>query len=101
MIRLYAEGNSYGEPWSLAGIPDEVAFSDFDFAINLNKAFERGRSVAEQFVRTAELLALIPAAEDPLQHALEELEHLRHGEKGLFPSVPASEWQLLHRKISR
>jgi hypothetical protein len=92
MVRLYAEGCSCGEPWSLTGIPDEVSFSEFDFALNLNKAFQRGRTVAEQFVRTAEILALIPASAHPLKRALEELEHLRHGERGLFPDVPDSEW---------
>jgi hypothetical protein len=27
-----------------------------------------------------------------VRHALEELEHLRHGERGLFPDVPEHEW---------
>jgi hypothetical protein len=95
MIRLYAEGHDCGEAWSLTGIPEEISFSEFDFALNLNKAFQRGRTVAERFLRTAELLALIPATEDPVRWALEELAHLRHGEKGLFPDVPNGEWLML------
>ena len=93
MVRLYAEGSVLGENWSITGIPEETSFSDFDLAIHLNKAFQRGDAVADRFLHTLELLSLIPATESRIDRALQELEHLRHGERGLFPDVPASAWQ--------
>ncbi len=95
MIRLYAEGSLNGENWAITGIPEEVAFSEFDLAVHLNKAFQRDRAVAERFLHTCELLSLIGASEDRVKKALQELEHFRHGEQGLFPDVPAEEWSLL------
>jgi hypothetical protein len=92
MVRLYAEGNVLGENWSITGIPEETSFSEFDLAIHLNKAFQRGHAVAERFLHTLELLSLLPATENRVDRALQELEHLRHGERGLFPDVPAEEW---------
>jgi hypothetical protein len=92
MARLYAEGSCSGENWSITGIPEEVSFSEFDLAVHLNKAFQRGRPVADTFLHSCELLSLIPASNDRVRHALEELEHLRHGERGLFPDVPEHEW---------
>lgn len=93
MVRLYAEGACAGESWTLMGIPDEVTFSEFDLAIHLNKSFQRSRAVAERFLHTCTLLSLIPASADLLGDTLDELEHLRHGERGLFPDVPANEWR--------
>lgn len=95
MARLYAEGSWRGENWSIRGIPEEVSFSEFDLAVHLNKAFQRGREVADKFLHTCELLSLIGASDDRIRTALGELEHLRHGERGLFPDVPPSEWQTL------
>ena len=95
MARLYAEGSCSGENWSISGIPEEVSFSDFDLAVHLNKAFQRGREVADRFLHTCELLSLIGASDDRVRRALEELEHLRHGERGLFPDVPGGEWNFL------
>ena len=95
MVRLYAEGTSAGEGWAIHGIPEEVSFSDFDLAVHLNKAFQRGRPVAERFLTTCEILGLIRASADPIRQALEQLEPLRHGERGLFPDVPAQEWSFL------
>lgn len=92
MARLYAEGACEGESWSIEGIPEEVTFSEFDLAVHLNKAFQRGRPVVERFLHTCTLLSLITASEDPVRDALEHLEHLRHGERGLLPDVPAEEW---------
>ncbi len=92
MARLYAEGACEGESWSIEGIPEEVTFSEFDLAVHLNKAFQRGRPVVERFLHTCILLSLITASEDPVRDALEHLEHLRHGERGLLPDVPAEEW---------
>jgi hypothetical protein len=94
MARLYAEGTVRGESWSMMGIPEEVSFSEFDLAIHLNKAFQRGEEVAEQFLQTLELLSLLPATDHLVNHTLLELENLRHGEKGLFPDVPAERWEL-------
>lgn len=93
MARLYAEGACAGESWSIEGIPEEVSFSDFDFAVHLNKAFQHGRDVAERFLHTCTILSLINASENPVREALEQLEHLRYGERGLFPDVPAKEWE--------
>ena len=93
MVRLYAEGSVLGENWSITGIPEQVAFSEFDLAVHLNKAFQRGESVADTFLHTLEILELIPAHENRVAHALGELEHLRHGEKGLFPDVPSAQWR--------
>jgi hypothetical protein len=93
MVRLYAEGFVLGENWSITGIPEEVSFSEFDLAVHLNKAFQRGESVAERFLHTLEILSLLPSTENRIGNALRELEHLRHGEKGLFPDVPAMQWQ--------
>lgn len=93
MVRLYAEGSVLGENWSITGIPEEVSFSEFDLAIHLNKAFQRGEAVAERFLHTLEVLSLLSATENRVDRALRELEHLRHGEKGLFPDVPATHWE--------
>lgn len=93
MARLYAEGLALGENWSITGIPEEVSFSDFDLAIHLNKAFQRDITVADRFLHTLEILSLLPATENRVDRALRELEHLRHGEKGLFPDVPATYWR--------
>lgn len=95
MIRLYAEGVSRSENWSIVGIPEEVSFSEFDLAVHLNKSYQRGRQVAETFLQTCELLSLIGASQRRIETALEELEHLRHGERGLFPDVPKNEWGFL------
>ena len=97
MARLFSEGACSQENWTITGIPDEVAFSEFDLAIHLNKAFQRGRIVADTFLRTCEILSLIPASEDRIRNALERLEHLRHGERGLFPDIPTDEWQQILR----
>jgi hypothetical protein len=93
MVRLYAEGTGLGENWSITGIPEETSFSEFDLAIHLNKAFQRGESVADAFLYTLEVLSLIPATDNRLEYVLGELEHLRHGERGLFPDVPATHWK--------
>ena len=98
MARLYAEGACRGENWSISGIPEEVSFSDFDLGVHLNKAFQRGREVADKFLHTCELLSLLGASDDRIRTALEELEHLRHGERGLFPDVPQCEWEFLTPK---
>jgi hypothetical protein len=95
MIRLYAEGSFNGENWTITGIPEEVAFSEFDLAVHLNKAFQRDQTVADRFLHTCELLSLIGASEARVRTALQELEHFRHGEQGLFPDVPADEWSFL------
>lgn len=92
MVRLYAEGVVQGENWSITGIPEEVSFSEFDLAVHLNKSFQRGHKVADTFLHTCELLSLLPASENRVLHALEQLEHLRHGERGLFPDVPCDLW---------
>jgi hypothetical protein len=93
MVRLYAEGSVLGENWSILGIPEETSFSDFDLAIHLNKAFQRGPDVADRFLHTLEILSLLPASENRVDRALQELEHLRHGERGLFPDIPAKQWE--------
>ena len=95
MARLFAEGVCSGENWSITGIPEEVSFSEFDLAVHLNKAFQRGRHVADKFLHTCEILSLIAASDDRVRNALEELEHMRHGERGLFPDIPSEEWQTI------
>lgn len=92
MSRLFAEGACSGENWTITGIPEEVSFSEFDLAVHLNKAFQRGRPVADKFLHTCEILSLIVASDDRVRNALEELEHMRHGERGLFPDIPSEEW---------
>lgn len=93
MARLFAEGECRGESWLMVGIPDQVSFSEFDLAIHLNKAFQRGRDVAEKFLHTCSILSLLPASNDLLGTTLEDLEHLRHGERGLLPDVPSDLWR--------
>jgi hypothetical protein len=93
MARLYAEGSVLGENWSITGIPEEVSFSEFDLAIHLNKGFQRGEAVAERFLHTLEILSLLPATENRIDRALRELEHLRHGERGLFPDISPLRWE--------
>jgi hypothetical protein len=99
MLRLYAEGTSAGEGWRVVGIPEQVTFSDLDLAIHLNKAFQRGESVARAFLEACELLSLLPVRGEALIGTLDELEHLRHGEKGLFPDVPDAYWERLSSRI--
>lgn len=93
MVRLYAEGACAGESWSLVGIPEETSFSEFDLAIHVNKAFQRDRVIAERFLHTCSILSLIPASDDFIRDTLENLQHLRYGEKGLFPDIPDGEWE--------
>ena len=88
MVRLFAEGECHGDPVQLVGIPDEVTFSDFDLALQLDKAFQRNADVAGTFVDTLVILGALPASSDPLAKLLEELEPLRIGEKGLLPHAP-------------
>jgi hypothetical protein len=88
MVRLFAEAEVHDEPAIIVGIPEAVSFSEFDLAIQLNKAFQRGEGVAQRFVDTLLLLGALDASYTPLPKLLEELEHLRHGERGLFPDVP-------------
>jgi hypothetical protein len=89
MARLFAEAEHFKEPALLVGIPDEVSFTEFDLAIQLNKAFQQGTPIARGFVDVLVLLGALEASIDPLQDTLDELNHLRHGERGLFPDVPA------------
>jgi hypothetical protein len=88
MARLFAEAEHYGDPAQMVGIPDAVSFSEFDLAIQLNKAFQRGATVARGFIETLVMLGALQASPDPLSDVLQELEHLRHGEKGLLSDVP-------------
>ena len=92
MLRLYAEGSQAGEAWRVVGIPEEASFSDTDLALHLNKSFQRGEEVARAFLEACETVSLLPACVDPLRETLDELAHLRHGESGLLPDVPASWW---------
>lgn len=92
MIRLFAEGECANESWSVVGIPEETSFSEFDLAIHLNKAFQRDVGVAERFLHSCAILSLIPARDNLLYRVLDDLEHLRHGERGVLPDVPAEEW---------
>ncbi len=95
MLRLYAEGTSVGEGWRVVGIPEQVTFSDHDLAIHLNKAFQRGESVARSFLEACVIIDLLPVRSDALVATLDELGHLRHGEKGLLPDVPDAYWTLV------
>lgn len=88
MVRLYAEAEHHGDPVQLVGIPDEVSFSDFDLALQLDKAFQRNAEVARTFVEALVILGALPASSDPLATLLEELEPLRIGEQGLLPHAP-------------
>jgi hypothetical protein len=89
MARLFAEAEHFKEPALIVGIPDGVSFTEFDLAIQLNKAFQQGTSIARGFIDVLVLLGALEASIDPLQDTLDELSHLRHGERGLFPDVPA------------
>jgi hypothetical protein len=89
MARLFAEAEHFNEPALIAGIPDEVSFTEFDLAIQLNKAFQRGTPIARGFVDILVLLGALKASIDPLHDTLAELRHLSLGECGLFPDVPA------------
>jgi hypothetical protein len=88
MVRLFAEAETHNESSTLVGIPDQISFSEFDLAIHLNKAFQRGESVAEHFIETLVYLGVIEASATPLSKVLADLAHLRHGEKGLLRDVP-------------
>jgi hypothetical protein len=88
MVRLFAEAETHSESSMLVGIPDQISFSEFDLAIHLNKAFQRGESVAEHFIETLVYLGVIEASATPLSQLLADLAHLRHGEKGLLRDVP-------------
>lgn len=88
MARLFAEAEYFSEPALMVGIPDEVSFSEFDIAVQLNKAFQQGTEIARGFVRVLVLLGALEASSDPLADLLEDLGHLRYGERGLLPDVP-------------
>ena len=88
MVRIFAEAEAHNESCILVGIPDQISFSEFDLAIHLNKAFQRGESVAEHFIDALVLLGIIEASSTPLSQVLADLAHLRHGEKGLLRDVP-------------
>jgi hypothetical protein len=50
-------------------------------------------NVGDDILHALEVLSLLSATENRVDRALRELEHLRHGEKGLFPDVPATHWE--------
>lgn len=92
MARLFAEGEGNSESWLMVGIPEEVSFSDFDLALHVNKSFQRDEDVARAFLNVCCLLSIIPARDDLVASVLQDVEHLRHGERGLLPDVPAKVW---------
>lgn len=85
MIRLFAESEHFNESVELVGLPDIINFSEFDLAINLDKAYQRGPEVAAIFAETLVLLGGFSASSDPLGELLKQLEHLRYGEQDLIP----------------
>lgn len=85
MIRLFAESEHFNESVELVGLPDIINFSEFDLAINLDKAYQRGPKVAAIFAETLVLLGGLSASSDPLGDLLKQLEHLRYGEQDLIP----------------
>lgn len=88
MVRLFAEAEAHTESAVLVGIPDHVSFSEFDLAIQLNKAFQRSELVAEHFIDTLVYLGVLEASTTPLADVVVDLAHLRHGERGLLQDVP-------------
>lgn len=50
MLRLRAEGIACGGAWHVAGVPISQTLADFDIAIHLSRAIERGAEVAEAFL---------------------------------------------------
>ena len=68
--------------------PDQISFSEFDLAIHLNKAFQRGESVAIHFIDSLIVLGILEGSLTPLSEVLADLAHLRYGEKGLLRDVP-------------
>lgn len=89
MVRLAAEATQSGETATLVGIPDEISFSDFDLAVHLNKSFQRGAAVAQEYAHILTMLGILSASSDPLAAILAELAHFRLGERGILPDVPA------------
>jgi hypothetical protein len=85
MIRLFAESEHFNESVELVGLPDIINFSEFDLAINLDKAYQRGPKVAAIFAETLVLLGGLSASSDPLGDLLKQLEYLRYGEQDLIP----------------
>jgi hypothetical protein len=88
MLRLRSEGALQSEPWQLLGIPEQVTLTDFDLALHLDKAFQRGQPVAEDFLDLCARLQLIPYTPALLQSTLQELAHLAVGERALLRNVP-------------
>jgi hypothetical protein len=62
MARLFAEAEHFAEPALLVGIPDEVSFTEFDLAIQLNKAFQQGFAIARGFIDVLVLLGALEAS---------------------------------------
>lgn len=58
MLRLRAEGIVCGREWLVVGVPISQELSDFDIAIHLSRALERGKEVAEEFLRHLQAVGL-------------------------------------------
>jgi hypothetical protein len=92
MIRLKAESTVRGELWGIVGIPLETTYSEMDLAIHLNKAYQRGKPVAETFASHCATLGLIHPDQDALKYLLSELEHFSHGEHCILRDVPREDF---------
>lgn len=90
LVRLFAEGELWGDPVELVGIPESTSFSDFDLALQLDKAFQRSPETARVFADTLVALGAVNASHDPLDQLLEDLDYLRFGEKALLRHAPRS-----------
>ena len=66
LLRLYAEGTNSGEPWAVMGDPGDFAITDFDFALELDKAFSRGSAAGERFFEVCRAAALLEEEENKL-----------------------------------
>lgn len=83
MVRLATEGSMKGVPWLIAGLPNEVDVGEFELAVELSKAFERGEDCARRFLVLLKELKLLAeyGGEDLLRDVVGDLERWTIGER--------------------
>lgn len=79
MLRLQSEAELRGEAWRVTGIPEEVAFSEFDLALHTGKAFERSEQHAREFIRACQHAGMLEDTKS-FEEIMEDLRYLSVGE---------------------
>lgn len=92
MLRLRAEGRIDGLVWNVVGVPADQPIAPFDLALQLDKAFARSRSVAEEFLRDCHAVGLLTLDESDPEWLMKGVELVSAGvfePNRFYRNVPA------------